>query len=73
MKTLSESRKKRIKKGAGIGLLLVKGFFRKKRWRYLGAVPKEKAPLFYFTLLTEKPLTKVSGSDPIMFDEVVKI
>jgi PAS domain S-box-containing protein len=69
MKTLSEVRKK--DKGAGIGLLLVKGFLEKNGGDIWVESTEGEGSSFYFTLLTEKPVTKVSDSDPIMFDEVV--
>jgi two-component system CheB/CheR fusion protein len=69
MKTLSETRKKN--KGAGIGLLLVKGFLEKNGGDIWVESVEGEGSSFYFTLLIEEPLVKVSGSDPIMFDEVV--
>lgn len=67
MKTLSEVRKKN--KGAGIGLLLVKGFLEKNGGDIWVESVEGEGSSFYFTLLTEKPLLKEVGSDPIMFDE----
>jgi len=69
MKTLSETRKKN--KGAGIGLLLVKGFLEKNGGDIWVESVEGEGSSFYFSLLIEEPLVKVSGSDPIMFDEVV--
>lgn len=69
MKTLSETRKKN--KGAGIGLLLVKGFLEKNGGDIWVESIEGEGSSFYFTLLIEEPLEKVSGSDPIMFDEIV--
>jgi PAS domain S-box-containing protein len=69
MKPLSEARKKN--KGAGIGLLLVKGFLEKNGGDIWVESIEGEGSSFYFTLPTEKPAIKVSGSDPIMFDEVV--
>lgn len=67
MKTLSESRKKN--KGAGIGLLLVKGFLEKNGGEIWVESIEGEGSSFYFTLPIEKPLYKVGSSDEIMFDE----
>lgn len=67
MKTLSETRKKN--KGAGIGLLLVKGFLEKNGGEIWVESIEGEGSSFYFTLPIEKPLYKVGGSDDIMFDE----
>lgn len=67
MKTLSESRKKN--KGAGIGLLLVKGFLEKNGGEIWVESIKNKGASFYFTLPIEKPTYKIGSSDEIMFDE----
>lgn len=67
MKTLSETRKKN--KGAGIGLLLVKGFLEKNGGEIWVESIEGKGSSFYFTLLNEKPLYKIGSSDEIMFDE----
>ncbi len=67
MKTLSETRK--IDKGAGIGLLLVKGFLEKIGGEIWVESTEGKGTSFYFTLPIEKPLFKVGSSDEIMFDE----
>ena len=67
MKTLSEKREKN--KGAGIGLLLVKGFLEKNGGEIWVESIEGEGSSFYFTLLIEKPLIKVGGSDEIMFDE----
>lgn len=67
MKTLSETRKKN--KGAGIGLLLVKGFLEKNGGEIWVESIKGKGSSFYFTLPLEKPLHKIGSSDEIMFDE----
>ncbi|MBW4361902.1 PAS domain-containing sensor histidine kinase [Flavobacterium taihuense] len=67
MKTLSE---KRIKnKGAGIGLLLVKGFLEKNGGEIWVESIEGEGSTFYFTLPIEKPLYKIGSSDEIMFDE----
>ena len=67
MKTLSETRKKN--KGAGIGLLLVKGFLEKNGGEIWVESIEGEGSSFYFTLLIEKPLYKIGSSDEIMFDE----
>ena len=67
IKTLSETRKKN--KGAGIGLLLVKGFLEKNGGEIWVESIEGEGSSFYFTLLTEKPLYKIGSSDEIMFDE----
>lgn len=67
MKTLSESRKK--DKGAGIGLLLVKGFLEKNGGEIWVESTEGEGSSFYFTLPIEKPLYKIGSSEEIMFDE----
>lgn len=67
MKTLSETRKKN--KGAGIGLLLVKGFLEKNGGEIWVESTEGVGSIFYFTLLVEKPPYKIGSSDEIMFDE----
>ena len=67
MKTLSETRKK--DKGAGIGLLLVKGFLEKNDGEIWVESIEGEGSSFYFTLPMEKPLHKIGSSDKIMFDE----
>ncbi|MBC7845328.1 MAG: PAS domain-containing sensor histidine kinase [Flavobacterium sp.] len=67
MKTLSETRKKN--KGAGIGLLLVKGFLEKNDGEIWVESIEGEGSSFYFTLPIEKPLHKIGSSDEIMFDE----
>jgi PAS domain S-box-containing protein len=69
MKTLSEARKKN--KGAGIGLLLVKGFLEKNDGEIWVESIEGEGSSFYFTLPIEKPLYKIGSSDEIMFDESV--
>lgn len=67
LKTLSETRKKN--KGAGIGLLLVKGFLEKNDGEIWVESIEGEGSSFYFTLPVEKPLYKIGSSDEIMFDE----
>ncbi len=67
MKTLSEARKKN--KGAGIGLLLVKGFLEKNGGEIWVESTEGEGSSFYFTLPIEQPLYKIGSSDEIMFDE----
>ncbi len=67
MKTLSETRKKN--KGAGIGLLLVKGFLEKNGGEIWVESTEGVGSSFYFTLPIEKPPHKIGSSDEIMFDE----
>jgi two-component system CheB/CheR fusion protein len=67
MKTLSEARKKN--KGAGIGLLLVKGFLEKNGGEIWVESIEGEGSSFYFTLPIEKPLYKLDSTDEIIFDE----
>nr|WP_294936245.1 PAS domain-containing sensor histidine kinase [uncultured Flavobacterium sp.] len=67
MKALSETRKEN--KGAGIGLLLVKGFLEKNGGEIWVESVEGEGSSFYFTLPNEEPLYKKGGSDEIMFDE----
>ena len=67
MKTLSETRK--TNKGAGIGLVLVKGFLEKNGGEIWVESIEGDGSSFYFTLPIEKPAYKVGSSDEIMFDE----
>lgn len=67
MKTLSEARK--INKGAGIGLLLVKGFLEKNDGEIWVESIEGEGSSFYFTLPIEKPLYKIGSSEEIVFDE----
>jgi two-component system CheB/CheR fusion protein len=66
MKALSETRKKN--KGAGIGLLLVKGFLEKNGGEIWVESIEGEGSSFYFTLPMKKPLHKIGNSDEIMFD-----
>ncbi|MBK8698523.1 MAG: PAS domain S-box protein [Saprospiraceae bacterium] len=67
VKTLSETRKKNG--GAGIGLLLVKGFLEKNGGKIWVESIEGKGSSFYFTLPIEEPAYKVGSSDEIIFDE----
>jgi two-component system CheB/CheR fusion protein len=67
LKTLSEARKK--DKGAGIGLLLVKGFLEKNGGEIWVESTEGAGSSFYFTLPVEEPPYKLGSSDEIMFDE----
>ncbi len=67
IKILSEARKEN--KGAGIGLLLVKGFLEKNDGEIWVESIEGRGSSFYFTLPIDKPLYKIGGSDKIMFDE----
>jgi two-component system CheB/CheR fusion protein len=67
MKALSETRKKN--KGAGIGLLLVKGFLEKNGGEIWVESIEGEGSSFYFTLPLDEPLYKVGSSEEIMFDE----
>jgi PAS domain S-box-containing protein len=69
MKTLSEERK--TNKGAGIGLLLVKGFLEKNGGEIWVESVVGEGSSFYFTLPTEKPLYKTGSSEETMFDESI--
>ncbi|WP_394992401.1 ATP-binding protein [Emticicia sp.] len=66
IKTLSEARKEN--KGAGIGLLLVKGFLEKNDGEIWVESIEGEGSSFYFTLPIEKSLYKIEGSDEIKFD-----
>lgn len=67
MKTLSEARGKN--KGAGIGLLLVKGFLEKNGGEIWVESTEGEGSSFYFTLPIEEPPYKAGSSDEIMFDQ----
>ena len=67
MKTLSEAKRKN--KGAGIGLLLVKGFLEKNGGEIWVESIEGEGSSFYFTLPIEKPLNETAISDEAMFDE----
>lgn len=67
MKTLSEARDKN--KGAGIGLILVKGFLEKNSGEIWVESIEGEGSSFYFTLPIDKPLYKTGSSEEIVFDE----
>ncbi|MDO9187826.1 MAG: PAS domain-containing sensor histidine kinase [Bacteroidia bacterium] len=67
MSSLSEARKE--DKGAGIGLLLVKGFLEKNDGEIWVESIEGEGSSFYFTLPIEKPLKKIDSSDQIDFDQ----
>lgn len=69
MSTLSKARKDN--KGAGIGLLLVKGFLEKNDGEIWVESIEGIGSSFYFTLPIEEPLYKIDSSDKIEFDERV--
>lgn len=67
MNSLSEARKE--DKGAGIGLLLVKGFLEKNDGEIWVESIEGEGSSFYFTLPIEKPSKKIDSSDQIDFDQ----
>lgn len=69
IKTLSKARKEN--KGAGIGLLLVKGFLEKNDGEIWVESIKGEGSSFYFTLPIEKPLHKMNGESKINLDESI--
>jgi two-component system CheB/CheR fusion protein len=69
MSTLSKARKDN--KGAGIGLLLVKGFLEKNDGEIWVESAEGIGSSFYFTLPLEEPLHKIDSADKIEFDERV--
>ena len=69
MSTLSKARKDN--KGAGIGLLLVKGFLEKNDGEIWVESVEGIGSSFYFTLPLEEPLHKIDSVDKIEFDERV--
>jgi signal transduction histidine kinase len=56
-------------KGAGIGLLLVKGFLEKNGGEIWVESMEGEGSSFYFTLPVKKLSYKKGSSDEIMFDE----
>ena len=69
MSTLSKARKDN--KGAGIGLLLVKGFLEKNGGEIWVESVEGIGSSFYFTLPLEEPLYTIDSADKIEFDERV--
>ena len=67
MKTLSTAREEN--KGAGIGLLLVKGFLEKNDGEIWVESIEGEGSSFYFTLPINKPLNKILSADKIEFDK----
>ena len=67
IKTLSEARKEN--KGAGIGLLLVKGFLEKNDGEIWVESIEGEGSSFYFTLPIDKPVNKIDSANKIVFDE----
>jgi signal transduction histidine kinase len=65
--SLSEARKEN--KGAGIGLLLVKGFLEKNGGEIWVESIVGEGSSFYFTLPLEKPSDKIDSGDKIKFHE----
>jgi PAS domain S-box-containing protein len=66
MKTLSKTREKN--KGAGIGLLLVKGFLDKNGGEIWVESIEGEGSSFYFTLPIEKPLAEIDSSEEVILD-----
>ncbi|MDQ3046921.1 MAG: ATP-binding protein [Bacteroidota bacterium] len=66
MNTLSKARKEN--KGAGIGLLLVKGFLERNGGEIWVESIEGEGSSFYFTLPLEKPEDKIESGDKIEFD-----
>ena len=67
MNSLSKARKDN--KGAGIGLLLVKGFLEKNGGEIWVESVEGVGSSFYFTLPLNKPLEKTESGDKIVFDK----
>ncbi|MDP3913055.1 MAG: PAS domain-containing sensor histidine kinase [Bacteroidota bacterium] len=67
IKILFQARKEN--KGAGIGLLLVKGFLEKNDGEIWVESIEGEGSSFYFALPIEKPLDKIESADKIEFDE----
>ncbi len=67
MKNLAEARKNN--RGAGIGLLLVKGFLEKNGGEIWVESIVGEGSSFYFTLPIDEPLGKEENSNELMFDE----
>ncbi|HSQ46301.1 MAG TPA: PAS domain-containing sensor histidine kinase [Lutibacter sp.] len=69
MNVLASARKKN--KGAGIGLLLVKGFLEKNDGEIWVESIEGEGSSFYFTLPINEPIYKIDSADEIVFDENV--
>ncbi len=67
MKTLSLAREEN--KGAGIGLLLVKGFLEKNNGEIWVESMEGSGSTFYFTLPCEESTKKIESADQIKFDK----
>ncbi len=67
IKSLSAARKEN--KGAGIGLLLVKGFLEKNGGEIWVESIEGEGSSFYFTLPIDKPEFKIESAEDIAFDE----
>lgn len=67
LKVLASARKEN--KGAGIGLLLVKGFLEKNGGEIWVESIEGEGSSFYFTLPIEKPLNQIESAEDIQFDE----
>jgi two-component system CheB/CheR fusion protein len=67
MNVLSKARQEN--KGAGIGLLLVKGFLEKNGGEIWVESIIGEGSSFYFTLPLDKQLHKIESADEIVFDE----
>jgi PAS domain S-box-containing protein len=66
MNSLSKARKEN--KGAGIGLLLVKGFLEKNGGEIWVESVEGEGSSFYFTLPIDKPLDKIDSVEKVEFD-----
>lgn len=67
MKSLSKPREEN--KGAGIGLLLVKGFLKKNGGEIWVESKEGEGSSFYFTLPLDEPMNKMDKANGIEFDE----
>ncbi len=67
LKVLASARKEN--KGAGIGLLLVKGFLEKNGGEIWVESIEGEGSSFYFTLPIDKPLNQIESAEDIQFDE----
>ena len=68
LKTLSSARKEN--KGAGIGLLLVKGFLERNGGEIWVESVEGEGSSFYFTLPINKPADKIESASKIDFDKL---